>query len=212
MRLHLGCGENYIEGYTNIDFPPSSHTLQNKTVADLYADITKLKYPHNSLDEIRIHHVFEHFRRPSAAAMIASWNNWLVHEGEVYIEVPDLAEMSKVIISPLSTFSQIAIAERHLFGSHEASWAAHYESYNKQIFSKLLYLFGYKKIRFKRTNWKGTSNLHVYANKDKSLTFNEALTSAEIYLKYFLVDNSVGELRLLDIWLEEFKRNLEISW
>ena len=61
MKLHLGCGQQYFEGYRNIDFPLTQHTVQTKSVADEHADLTSLRYPAGSIDEIRLHHVFEHF-------------------------------------------------------------------------------------------------------------------------------------------------------
>ncbi|MBU1349519.1 MAG: hypothetical protein ABII99_02395 [Patescibacteria group bacterium] len=89
MKLHLGCGENYLEGYVNIDFPPEFHTIQNKSVADKYANIFELKYKKDSIEEIRLHHVFEHFERAVALALIAGWRSWLKKNGVLRIEVPD---------------------------------------------------------------------------------------------------------------------------
>ena len=28
LRLHLGCGQQYFEGYINIDYPPSEHIVR----------------------------------------------------------------------------------------------------------------------------------------------------------------------------------------
>lgn len=38
LRLHLGCGEVYLPGYVNADFPRDEHTVLAEAVADLYAD------------------------------------------------------------------------------------------------------------------------------------------------------------------------------
>ena len=76
-KLHLGCGQRYLEGYVNIDFPAAEHTVQEQSVADRHADLLCLSYPAGSIDEIRLHHVFEHFDRHTACALMASWQSWL---------------------------------------------------------------------------------------------------------------------------------------
>ena len=77
MKLHLGCGQRYFEGYVNIDYPQSEHTVQQKSVADQFANLMELRYRKGTIDEVRLHHVFEHFPRATACALLASWNSWL---------------------------------------------------------------------------------------------------------------------------------------
>ena len=38
IRLHLGCGENHLDGYVNIDFPQSSHSVQENSGADYFVN------------------------------------------------------------------------------------------------------------------------------------------------------------------------------
>jgi hypothetical protein len=81
IKLHLGCSQKYLESYTNIDFPLTEHSVQTKSIADEHHDILGLSYPVGSIDEVRLHHVFEHFDRPTACALIASWGTWLKEDG-----------------------------------------------------------------------------------------------------------------------------------
>ena len=165
LKLHLGCGQNYLAGYLNIDFPSTQHTIQERSVADIFEDITRLSFSRNQVHEVRLHHVFEHFRRPQIAAMVACWNTWMVDGGKVHIEVPDLGRIARVFANPLSSTKARAVAERHLFGSHEATWAAHYEGYDASLLSSLLNVFGFEVTKIKRTRWNGTHNIHVFAKK-----------------------------------------------
>ncbi len=72
LKLHLGCGEKYLEGYVNIDFPQSEHSVLTPKV-DMYHDIRTLQYPDNSVDEIQSHHLFEHFSRTDALKLLFRW-------------------------------------------------------------------------------------------------------------------------------------------
>jgi len=88
MKLHLGCGGKYLEGYVNIDFPSNEKTIA-KVKADLYQDIRELEYKDGSIEEIRSHHLFEHFSRVEALKLLLKWQRWLKIEGKLIIETPD---------------------------------------------------------------------------------------------------------------------------
>lgn len=102
-KLHLGCGRRYLEGYINIDYPLGEQTVQTDLVADKYEDITRLSYPTDSIDEIRLHHVFEHFTRTDALALLCRWREWLKPGGLLRIETPDARAGCKLIASPFTS-------------------------------------------------------------------------------------------------------------
>ena len=212
MKLHLGCGQNYLEGYQNIDFPISEHTVQIATVADLHANLLDLSYPPESIDEIRLHHVFEHFARHTTCALVASWQSWLKIGGRLRIEVPDLVITALAAINPLSSRKRRSVAERHLFGSHEAEWAAHREAYSIGQLRALLQSYGFSYERKRRSRWRGTFNIDVSMLKQRTLSRSECETSTRTYLDHFLLDDSPSELRLLDIWMGLYSTQVERSW
>jgi hypothetical protein len=213
MRLHLGCGQRYLKGYVNIDFPASEHSVQDKSVADLHADILTLNYPGYSVQEVRLHHVFEHFPRAIACALVSSWHSWLMQEGILRIEVPDLRRMACIVLRPFASFRMRAIAERHLFGSHEAKWAVHCEGYTPRSLAVLLESYGFDVIRTRKNQWKGTYNFETIARKGRaSLSREDCVRITEEYLSNYLLDESESELRLMGIWMEAYKRQLDLSW
>lgn len=210
MKLHLGCGERYLVGYVNIDYPASKHSVQKETVADKFADIRSLKYPSGSIEEIRLHHVFEHFPRATACALLAVWNNWLVKGGVLRIEVPDLEKMAKNISSRLLSKRRKFIAERHIFGSQEAPWATHFAGYTPSMLVDLVKMYGYQAKKIKKNSWKGTSNVEVFATKiDSGKTAQEFEKITRKYLGQFLLPASESERKLLDIWMNSYRDQMK---
>lgn len=213
MKLHLGCGQRYLQGYVNIDFPPALHSVQKTGVADIYSDILALHYPPETVEEVRLHHVFEHFPRPVACAMLASWHSWLVPGGKIHIEVPDLRRMALSILNPVVSFKNRAVAERHLFGSHEAAWAVHYEGYTPDMMKNMVGEFGYKVTAIRLNHWKGTHNFELFAEKTvDNLNKDDLENRARGYLSNFLVDESESEIELLKVWLDKYKKQVDVSW
>lgn len=213
MKLHLGCGQQYLDGYINIDFPSSSHTAQTESVADIHADITALRYPPESVDEIRLHHVFEHFPRPVACGLLACWFSWLRPGAVLHLEVPDFSRTAGIILNPFSSFRSRAVAERHLFGSHEASWAVHCEGYSKNILAKMLAEFGFDISSAGTNSWCGTHNLEVVAARSAGPISKAAFeVRAADYLRNYLLNTEELEMRIHSVWMESFSDQLERGW
>lgn len=147
IKLHLGCGETYLEGYINIDFPQSEHTVM-KPVADISQDIRTLKYEPGTIAEIRSHHVFEHFSRAETLAILRQWYGWLMPGGKLVIETPDFeGSVKKFLLADLQTQSQLS---RHIFGSQEAKWAYHLDGWYGKKFKFVLQQFGFEQIRIQK--------------------------------------------------------------
>jgi predicted SAM-dependent methyltransferase len=211
LKLHLGCGQRYLAGYVNIDFPPSEHSVQEQSVADLHADLLTIRYPFGDIEEVRLHHVFEHFSRPVACALLASWNSWLGKSGVIHIEVPDFTRTARAILSPLSSLKKKAVAERHLFGSHEAHWAVHCEGYTTGLLEAMLKSAGFKVEKVRKNAWRGTYNFEIIATKIRALETRQDLEhNCQAFLGNFLVDDS--EQKLLEVWMDMYRAQVERSW
>lgn len=161
MKLHLGCGEVYLEGYRNIDQPPAEHSVQRKSVADEQTDLRSLRYPAESIEEVRLHHVFEHFPRAVAMALAASWSSWLRPGGALHVEVPDFERTARSVLRPFSSRRQRFTGIRHLFGSHEAPWAVHWEGWTRESLCEAFRLCGLRVERVRRSRWLHTHNITV---------------------------------------------------
>jgi len=204
MRLHLGCGQRYLEGYVNIDYPMTEHSVQQKSVADQFADLKELRYKVDSIEEVRLHHVFEHFSRATACAFLAGWNSWLKQSGGLRIEVPDFEKTGKVALSRWSNPKEKYVALRHIFGSQEAHWAVHFQGYTPSSLSTFLKCYGFKTEAVNKNSHLGTYNIEIIAVKEKSINKEDFIRITAEYLSNYLVDKSESEKIMLDIWLKEY--------
>lgn len=210
-KLHLGSGNVYLKGYTNIDYPPSKHSVKIENPADECHDLLKLRYPANSVDEIRLHHVFEHFHRSVALALVASWQSWLRPGGILRIEVPDFERTARNVLSPFSNKKARAVGLRHIFGSNEADWAVHFEGWSAKRLKEVFQMFGLRTISVDRNQHMSTFNIDTAAKKTSNKKFNkqELTEIAERYLLQFAVDDSASELERVQLWLKQFSKQLD---
>ena len=210
MKLHLGCGEQHFEGYVNIDYPSSEHSVQLTSGADEFANLLELKYKAGTIDEVRLHHVFEHFQRATACALLASWNSWLKIGGILRIEVPDFERTAKVALGRFNSKQKKTIALRHIFGSQEAHWAVHYHGYTPLILCDLMEKYGFKVKEVKRKNSRGIlHNIDITTVKVASKSKKEAESIAFEYLKEYMAADVDSERLMVQTWLKEYTQQVE---
>jgi len=206
IRLHLGCGQTYFKGYVNIDYPSSEHTVQTASPADIYADITKLQVPENSTDEIRSHHLFEHFDRSMALSLLCKWHLWLKPDGLLVIETPDFEETTKVVLAQNYSYAQKQVAMRHIFGSHEANWAIHCDGWYQEKFNHVLSAIGYTDITIEKGVWnKLIPNVIVRAKKAANISAEELSLRAKKVLRDYMVDS--GDESMWRVWCTNFDKD-----
>lgn len=202
LKLHLGCGECSLPGYINIDYPPTEHTVQQTSAADIFANIITLQYSEQTVDEIRSHHVFEHFNRQTALALLCNWHQALKIGGTLVIETPDFEESARLVLldSSLSYKEKQAIL-RHIFGSHEAIWAIHCDGWYQEKFLHTLSLLGFEEITFTHSRYLNLHNITVTAKKTKPLSKETLLNRAKIILQESLVADC--ETKMYQVWSEQ---------
>ena len=75
MKLHIGAGKRYLEGYKHIDIIDLPHI-------DYVADVRNLAFLENeSVEEIYACHVLEHFGRNEGLNVLKEWNRVLIGGG-----------------------------------------------------------------------------------------------------------------------------------
>lgn len=206
MKLHLGCGGVHLDGYHNVDLPPDQHGVQPDIRPDEYADITTLSYAPGSIEEVRLHHVFEHFSRPLALRLLIDWYEWLRPGGVVTIETPDFERCARWFFLRPTAASRAKLM-RHMFGSHEAAWAVHWDGWYRAKFEGVLGALGYEDMSFSRSRWRGIYNITVQARRPaQDVPRAQLERRAEEILRLSLVDDTTSERATLAVWAEELRR------
>ena len=82
MKLHLGCGPNYIKGWVNIDL--------DSPLADVHADFREpLPYQDASVDFIFTEHFIEHITQAEGLFFLKECRRVLKQGGAIRISTPD---------------------------------------------------------------------------------------------------------------------------
>jgi len=130
MKLHLGCGHIYMDGWINID-GPKDELCYDDLKADIHARIEDLEYPGNSIDEILMEAVFEHFPRHVAIMQLRKFYKWLKPDGgKLTILVPDFWGTVKMLKKSRSPQEQ-QFWFRHLYGPQDTvQFGTHYDAFD----------------------------------------------------------------------------------
>lgn len=91
IKLNLGSGGDYIDGYVNVDLYAER--------ADERYDISRLPQLNETVDEIRAFHVIEHFDYIHGFDVLQEWYRVLKPGGRLHLETPDLEASCKEFIN-----------------------------------------------------------------------------------------------------------------
>jgi len=138
IRLHLGSGEINLQGWVNIDAKedPHIHITEKDFKLDYFAD--------NSISEIYLCHVLEHFTSTEIDTLMKTFKNKLMPRGILRVSVPDFDSIIEIYKSGGKGIEKI---HPILFGGQENPYNFHKSAFNKIKLKKL-----FKKFEFKNIN------------------------------------------------------------
>ena len=128
-RIEIGSGNFPHAGYTHID-------IEKKAGVDIKGDFRTMDF--SELEEIRSHHLLEHFGREEAIKILKLWHSWLKKDGVLLIEVPDFEEICRRFPEDKYWLA------RHAYGSQEAEWAFHKDGWYEDKFREILPQIGFE--------------------------------------------------------------------
>ena len=91
FKLNLGCGDERLPGYLNVD-------LYDKT-ADAQFDVADIPYEEGTVDVIRAYHIIEHFTFNTAFEVLRKWHAALKPGGLLMLETPDMLNSCKAFVA-----------------------------------------------------------------------------------------------------------------
>tara|TARA_Y100000768_G_C23930543_1_gene659855 strand:+ start:309 stop:848 length:540 start_codon:yes stop_codon:yes gene_type:complete len=141
MKLHLGCGERYLEGFTHVDLAKYDHIDHEIPVDNLEI------FSDNSIEEIYASHVIEYFDREEIKSVLKEWNRVLKKNGILRLAVPNLPELIKVY----ETYSDLNNILGPLYGKWKIDNKTIYHKtvYDQKSLTSVLEQAGFRDIR----NW-----------------------------------------------------------
>ncbi len=92
--LHMGCGPQILEGFINIDGYYEHPQVMKGDIGE------KLPFEPNSVQGIYSSHSLEHLPIRKAYKALHFWVEMLAPGGKLYLAVPDLNEICRIMIDP----------------------------------------------------------------------------------------------------------------
>ena len=113
IRLHLGCGNLYLNDFTNIDI--------DNPVADENYNVFKLPYKDNSVSLILASHIIEHFKYQDHIPLLIEWNRVLIPGCWLIIEAPNLEVGCKHFLEEKEDYKRLSVIFPQIFGRPDFS-------------------------------------------------------------------------------------------
>lgn len=199
MKLHLGCGHNYMEGWINVD-APKGELCYDDIKADVYCRIEDLEYLDNSVDEILMNAVFEHFPRHVAIMQLRKFYKWLTpNGGKLTILVPDFWGTVKMLKKSKSPKEQ-QFWFRHLYGPQDnLQFGTHYDAFDAEKLKWMFSIVGFNKYKYEFIKrWPSIYFTGIKDNKIKSDT--DAQRDIIDYMANYEANDETG--KAFGAWME----------
>lgn len=136
MKLVIGAGERQTEGWTH-------HDVKEMPGIDIVCDIHDLHsfVSDETCEEIAMTHVLEHFPRVETAPLLKMINGFLVPDGKLYIEVPNIEYHADMIKNGADEK-----AEYYMFGGQLDEYDFHKTGFTYRILFYKLQEAGFTNI------------------------------------------------------------------
>ncbi len=142
MNLNIGCGDLRYENLLGID-------VRKTPAVDVQADIRKLPFKDNSIDNIVAEDVAEHFRRAELMVVLKEWHRVLKSNSVLRIKTPYFSFIVQLFTS--GRIPQVEAA-RKLYGNQDYPENTHYTCYDPSELGAVLKDAGFQLTHLFKTD------------------------------------------------------------
>lgn len=203
LKLNLGCGKDYKEGYINID-------QYDSTIADLICPISFLEIEDNSADLVEAHQVLEHLNYYSGLFALYEWFRVLKPSGKLIIEIPYLELTFQKFVKESEKNKKELL--NWIFGRQKPGMQHKFIAYQK-LLEKNLKEIGFQKISFKNyEDFRKRPILRVLCRKpENNLEYLNLISKIMRKINFFGVYDDQYEDFFLDFdeILNDFKKDIK---
>ena len=151
MKLHLGCGPKFIEGWKHYDALEFPHV-------DIVGPVDHLQLEDCSAEIIYASHVLEHFSRHKCVDVLKEWYRVLKPEGILRLAVPNFEEVCKIYTNS-SSADKIEVIKGLVCGGQKDEYDYHGNIFDYLSLESALKSAGFKTVR--SWNWRETEHSHL---------------------------------------------------
>ena len=172
MKLHLGNGTVYLDGWVNIDMVGElakdnpKMVERNKTtvanyykypfrankdnnVTDIHMDVRELKFEDNTVDEMLSVNLIDHIKKEEFIKTLQEWKRVLKPGGKLIIDVDDRAKQAEILVSA-ETNEEIEWALRLIYCDHAKEGRTHWWGYTPEYLKEILLDAGFTYVWTRR--------------------------------------------------------------
>tara|TARA_B100001027_G_C16225639_1_gene312009 strand:+ start:343 stop:990 length:648 start_codon:yes stop_codon:yes gene_type:complete len=136
LKIHLGPGNVNLQGWINID------GLRMPHIHNIDKDFDLKEFNDNSISEIYLSHVLEHFSFQDSKSFLQKLKSKLKSNGTLRISVPDIDK----ILNAYNSTNNLKLLKNAIMGGQNTDLDFHKSIYNKIELENLLKEVGFKNI------------------------------------------------------------------
>ena len=143
MKLHVGCGMKYLNGWKHSDVKNLEHVDYCCDARDIEKHIVP-----SSLNELYACHILEHFGRHEVDSVLESWSKLLQPGGQIRLAVPDI----EAVCEHYQEHKNLSILRGLLWGGQRDTFDFHTIGFDYEDLKTRLERVGFEDVR--RYDWR----------------------------------------------------------